>query len=111
MGTTFGIPMRHENYMKNRMKDDDEFGFQASQQSDNPVREIDLVNSPPHYNQGDIECIDAIESALGAEGFAAYCRGSAIKYLWRAELKHPDNKDDWAKANWFINRATQSGER
>lgn len=67
----------------------------------------DMVNSPPHYNQGSIECIDAIEAALGPEGFKSYCRGNAIKYLWRAELKH-DNKDDWAKANWYINRASKT---
>lgn len=64
----------------------------------------DMVNNPPHYNQGDIECIDAIESALGREGFKAYCRGNAIKYLWRAEHKHKDKDEDWAKANWYINR-------
>lgn len=91
MEPTAGIPLkRHEEYMR-----------QAQMQSDH---EVDMVNSPPHYNQGSIECIDAIESALGPEGFAAYCRGSAIKYLWRAELKHSDSKDCWAKANWFINR-------
>ena len=101
METTFGIPIGHENYMKNRMKDEDEFGFRAT------ADQVDMVNSPPHYNQGDIECIDAIRSALGTEGFKAYCRGSAIKYLWRAELKHTDNKEDWSKANWFINRAVE----
>jgi hypothetical protein len=38
----------------------------------------DMVNHPPHY-QGKVECIDAIEAALGPDGFAAYCRGNAIK--------------------------------
>ena len=88
----------HEEYMQ-RMAD----GPQA-----------DMVNSPPHYNQGEIECIDAIEAALGPEGFRAYCRGNGIKYLWRAELKHKSQtkeiSEDWAKANWYINRAMQSGE-
>ena len=82
---------RHEKYMRQQ----DEAG--ASYKPD-------MINSPPHYNQGEIECIDAIEAALGAEGFKAYCRGNAIKYLWRAELKW-NNNDDWAKANWYINRA------
>ena len=76
--------------------------------------QTDMVNSPPHYNQGEIECIDAIEAALGPEGFRAYCRGNSIKYLWRAELKHKSQtkeiSEDWAKANWYINRAMQSGE-
>lgn len=74
-----------------------------------PKAEVDMVNNPPHYNQGDIECIDAIESALGKEGFEAYCRGNAIKYLWRIGLKHRDNNEDWEKANWYINRAFGKG--
>ena len=40
-----------------------------------------------HYCAGDIECIDAIRSALGPEQFAGYCRGNAMKYLWRYPLK------------------------
>ena len=87
---------RHEAFMKRRLLEE-----QANMQSDN----IDMVHNPPHYNAGEVECIDAIEAALGPEGFRAYCRGNAIKYLWRAELKHRDNQDDWAKANWYINRA------
>lgn len=70
----------------------------------------DMVNSPPHYNQGAVECIDAIESALGPDGFRAYCRGSAMKYLWRCELKHKDNRDDWLKARWYLNRLIDDGD-
>lgn len=54
-------------------------------------------DKPPHYNAGEIECIDGIRAALGAEGFRAYCRGNAIKYLWRAGLKF-DGEDDLRKA-------------
>jgi hypothetical protein len=63
----------------------------------------DPVNHPPHYNAGDIECIDAIHAALGREGFIAYCQGNAIKYLWRHE--HKGGVEDWRKADWYINRA------
>ena len=62
----------------------------------------DMVNSPPHCNQGDIECIDAIEAALGPEGFAAYCRGNALKYLWRTD--HKGGAEDIKKANWYLAR-------
>ena len=87
--------LRHEDYMR-RMAE----GPQP-----------DMVNNPPHYNQGDVECIDAIESALGPEGFKAYCRGNAIKYLWRAELKHNNKQsEDWAKANWYIKRMMEGKE-
>lgn len=63
---------------------------------------VDMVNSPPHY-QGKVECIDAIEAALGAEGFAAYCRGNAIKYSFRAGRKGGAT-EDIAKARWYLER-------
>lgn len=63
----------------------------------------DVVNSPSHYIQGNIECIDAIHSALGDEGFIAFCRGNAMKYTWRAGLKG-DRAVDLAKADWYLNK-------
>ena len=66
---------------------------------------VDSVNHPPHYTTGDIECIDAIRAALGQKGFIAYCRGNAIKYLWRCE--HKGGVEDMHKAEWYINRANQ----
>ena len=65
----------------------------------------DMVNHPPHY-QGKVECIDAIESALGPDGFTAYCRGNAIKYTFRAGRKG-DAAEDLAKAAWYLQRAGQ----
>ena len=46
-------------------------------------KKIDMVNTPPHYTMGSIECIDAIREALGPEGFESWCQGNAMKYLWR----------------------------
>jgi hypothetical protein len=62
----------------------------------------DMVNEPPHYLQGDIECIDAIEAALGPAGFRAFCRGNIMKYNWRAE--HKNGVKDIEKARWYINK-------
>ena len=42
---------------------------------------------PAHYKSGDIECIDAIRSMLGQEGFIAYCRGQVVRYNWRLGRK------------------------
>ena len=68
-----------------------------------PATEPDMVNHPPHYQSDNgIECIDAIRAALGREGFIAYCRGNAIKYLWRDKV---NNVEDRNKAVWYINRA------
>jgi hypothetical protein len=67
----------------------------------------DSVNHPAHYTSGDIECIEAIEAALGTTGFVDYCKGNAIKYLWRAGLKW-DAKEDLQKAAWYANRAAKT---
>ena len=65
--------------------------------------EPDPVNFPPHYRQGEVECIDAIRAALGPDGFAAYCRGQVIKYTWRAP--HKGNAvEDLGKAGWYLSR-------
>ena len=61
------------------------------------------VDSPQHYVQGDIECIDAIKATLGKEGFISFCRGNAMKYLWRAGLKGCA-EEDIEKAQWYLNR-------
>jgi hypothetical protein len=63
----------------------------------------DPVNKPAHYRQGYVECIDAIEAALGPDAFRAYCRGNALKYLWRAPYKGKE-REDLAKARWYIDR-------
>jgi hypothetical protein len=60
----------------------------------------DPIN-PSHYRQGDVECIDAIRSALGDDGFRAYCKGQVIKYTWRCEHKG-NPEQDLAKANWYM---------
>ena len=60
------------------------------------------VDHPSHYTQGPIECIEALESALGPEGFKGYCKGCAIKYLWRTDYK--GEIEDLRKAEWYINR-------
>ena len=66
---------------------------------------VDMVNEPPHYTaDADIECIDAIEAALGPDGFRAFCRGNAIKYIWRCELKG-NAEQDIKKAGWYIDAA------
>lgn len=45
------------------------------------------VHHPAHYCRGGIECIDAIRASMSKEAFAGYCKGNAIKYLWRYEAK------------------------
>jgi hypothetical protein len=68
---------------------------------------VDNVNHPPHYNQGGIECIEAIKAALG-DGFVAYLRGNVIKYLWRCE--HKGGIEDLRKAAFYLDRAIKETE-
>ncbi len=72
----------------------------------------DPVNHPFHYTSGAIECIDAIASALGHDGFVAFLRGQVIKYNWRCGLKDSAEQDA-AKAAWYaarLHRALSEGK-
>lgn len=62
----------------------------------------DYVNNPPHYKNGDIQCIQAIESALSPEEFRGFCKGNVIKYTWREQYKGKDQ--DLSKALWYLTR-------
>ena len=61
----------------------------------------DMVNNPPHYNVGNVECIDAIEAATN-EGFEFYLQGNIIKYLWR--YKYKNGVEDLKKAQWYLTK-------
>ena len=62
------------------------------------------VNSPAHYSaQGDIECIDAMESMMSREEIIGYFRGNSFKYRWRCRDKGNAVKD-LRKAQWYENR-------
>lgn len=62
----------------------------------------DMVNHPPHYTQGDgIECIEAIQAALTPEEFRGFCKGNAMKYIWREQHKDPDSL---RKAQFYLSR-------
>lgn len=61
------------------------------------------VFSPAHYTQGGRECIDIIRDELGEEGFMAFCKGTAIKYLHRYKDKGKP-KQDLMKAQWYISK-------
>ncbi len=61
----------------------------------------DMVNSPPHYNQAGVECIDAIRAATD-EGYQYYLQGNIIKYLWRYRYKN--GTEDLKKAQWYLEK-------
>ena len=67
------------------------------------------VNHPRHYNQGGIECIDAIEeSTKHLSGPLGFNIGNCDKYNWRLGLKNPTRAgvlEDLEKSKWYIERA------
>ena len=58
----------------------------------------DPVNHPKHYTEhaSGVECIQITEHMN-------FCLGNAVKYIWRADLKH-DAIEDLKKAVFYINR-------
>lgn len=71
-------------------------------QQETGVLATDMVNAPPHYTKGGIECIEAIEAALTPEEFRGYLKGNVFKYNWRCN--HKNGKEDLKKAAWYLNR-------
>ena len=62
-----------------------------------------MVDHPPHYTTGGIECIDAIEAAVeGLPGRQAYLVDNIIKYVWRYMRKN--GVEDLLKAKWYLER-------
>lgn len=63
----------------------------------------EMINHPPHYTAGKVECIDAIESATNRlQGIEAVCTGNIIKYVWRWKFKN--GVEDLEKASWYLNK-------
>lgn len=76
-----------------------------------PVKKIDMVNSPPHYNAGKIETIDKIEDVVQnyESPVHAVLAANVIKYLDRAPLKG-DYLESLKKAQWYLNRLVAKAE-
>lgn len=71
-----------------------------------PAAACDPVSHPAHYTAGGIECIDAIQAAVGPEQFKGYLRGNVLKYLWRYE--HKGGVESLRKAQWYLDRLIQA---
>ena len=49
-----------------------------------------------------------IESTLGADGFKAFCRGNAMKYIVRYDKK--GGTESLRKAGWYLDRLIEMEE-
>lgn len=61
---------------------------------------FDVVNKPKHYNQGSVECLEAIEASMTKEQFVGYLKGNIQKYIWRFENKN--GIEDLKKAEFYL---------
>lgn len=77
---------------------EDEIDLIAPLEEEQVEMSKEKVNHPIHYNKhpSGVECITITEHM----GFNL---GSAIKYIWRADLKG-NTIEDLEKAAWYINR-------
>lgn len=68
-----------------------------------------MINHPPHYTVGKVECIDAIESATTClQGLEAVCTANVIKYVWRWKFKN--GVEDLEKASWYLNKLIEQAK-
>ena len=68
-----------------------------------------MVEEPPHYNMGSIQCIDAIEESMGSTAFEGYLKGNVLKYLWRYTYKKKA-LEDLKKAKWYLDKLIEQKE-
>lgn len=61
---------------------------------------VETVNHPSHYNQGGIECVDAIHAMLTAEEYRGFIKGTVVCYVWREKFKN--GNEDLRKSIWWL---------
>lgn len=66
------------------------------------AQEVDMINSPNHYNQFSREVIDTMKGMSTAEEFKGFLKLNAVKYLSRYQGKN--GAEDLDKAIWYIER-------
>ena len=68
----------------------------------------DNVNHPSHYNQGGIECIDALNAMVTGypDPVCAVLAWQVVKYIWRHPFK-ANPVEDLNKAQFYLDRLIQ----
>ena len=98
--------------VKNKQEEEEEFEIEDLFDDIEDVEELDseiYVNSPPHYGQGRIECIEYIKDFLSKDEYTGYLRGNIAKYLHRWRYKN--GIEDLKKARWYLEALIQQQSR
>lgn len=79
--------------------------------SSNNNETYEMVNSPKHYNNYSVECIDMMQRIWGASATAQWCEMTAFKYRMRMGTK-PSNpiQQDLEKELWYLRKAKELRE-
>ena len=67
------------------------------------------ITKPKHYTQGNVECLDAIDSMLGESSRIDFYRTQIVKYMWRLRDKGSPLKDA-KKAQFYLGRLIEKLE-
>jgi hypothetical protein len=67
----------------------------------------DIVSSPPHYTAGGMEAYEVMKAKLTHEEWVGYLKGSALKYILRANFKD-EHDTDINKAAWFVDKLKEA---
>ena len=76
-------------------------------ESDSSKQLDDVVNSPAHYADTKIECLDYIRETLSKEEYVGYLRGNIWKYLHRWRKKN--GTEDLYKARFYLDELIVMG--
>lgn len=93
--------LRHEEFMKQM----------GSPEDYPPSANADMVNSPAHYSDSNIETIDYIVDVLGEYEAISYCHGNIIKYTGSRLWKKGNPIEDAKKARWYMDKMIQLMEK
>ena len=69
----------------------------------------DVVNHPPHYGEGKIECIEYLKDNMDHMMFMGSLEANVKKYLHRYRYKGKP-LEDLKKARWYLNRLIEEME-
>lgn len=70
---------------------------------------FDVVEKAEHYNQGGIECIEAIKASMTPEEYDGFLKGQVIKYVWRYRHKGKP-VEDLKKARYYLDKLIEKTE-
>lgn len=108
--TLKGLQEPTENSLPGSQVEWDKFFEELKKESNSDSeKEFDPVSKAAHYNQGSIECIDALETCMTTEELKGFLKGNVIKYLWRTNDKN--GIQDLEKAQWYLNKLVEVSKK